>query len=576
MRKILLVGNPNVGKSVFFSRLTGVQVITSNYAGTTVEFTKGQTQIGGETAEIIDVPGTYTLEPTCKAEEVACAMLKECAGEGRREGDVVVNVVDATNLERNLYLTLELMEHGIPVVVALNMWDETKHLGITIDVKKLEDWLGVPVVPTVAVTGEGFKELVEKILAARVPAVRKHSRGERWADIGKVVAEIQVIEHRHHTWLDWLQDLSVHPVSGIPLALIIIYLAFKLTRLVAESFITYIADPFFDGIWAPLLMRLGDWLGAGFWHDILIGKLIGGQIDFVQSFGVLSTAVYVEFAMVLPYIFAFYLVLSILEDFGYLPRLAVLVDNIMHRIGLHGYAIIPTLLGLGCNVPGILATRILESRRERFIAATLISIGIPCAALQAMIVGVLGKYGGSTIATVYLTLFVVWIFLGLVLNRILPGFSPELLIEIPPYRLPPLKALAQKVWMRVWGFITEAAPVVLLGVLAVNILYMIGIFNFLSGLFAPVITTILGLPKEAAAAILIGFLRKDVAVGMLLPLNLSVKQLIIGCTVLSMFFPCIATFIILARELGWKDMLKSTAIMIVVALIVGGVLNLVL
>jgi ferrous iron transport protein B len=428
----------------------------------------------------------------------------------------------------------------------------------------------------VAVTGEGFKELVEKILAARVPAVRKHSRGERWADIGKVVAEIQVIEHRHHTWLDWLQDLSVHPVSGIPLALIIIYLAFKLTRLVAESFITYIADPFFDGIWAPLLMRLGDWLGAGFWHDILIGKLIGGQIDFVQSFGVLSTAVYVEFAMVLPYIFAFYLVLSILEDFGYLPRLAVLVDNIMHRIGLHGYAIIPTLLGLGCNVPGILATRILESRRERFIAATLISIGIPCAALQAMIVGVLGKYGGSTIATVYLTLFVVWIFLGLVLNRILPGFSPELLIEIPPYRLPPLKALAQKVWMRVWGFITEAAPVVLLGVLAVNILYMIGIFNFLSGLFAPVITTILGLPKEAAAAILIGFLRKDVAVGMLLPLNLSVKQLIIGCTVLSMFFPCIATFIILARELGWKDMLKSTAIMIVVALIVGGVLNLVL
>jgi ferrous iron transport protein B len=323
-------------------------------------------------------------------------------------------------------------------------------------------------------------------------------------------------------------------------------------------------------------MRLGDWLGAGVLHDILIGKLINGRIDFVQSFGVLSTAVYVEFAMVLPYIFAFYLVLSALEDFGYLPRLAVLVDNIMHRIGLHGYAIIPTLLGLGCNVPGILATRILESRRERFIAATLISIGIPCAALQAMIVGVLGKHGGGAIATVYLTLFIVWIFLGLVLNRILPGFSPELLIEIPPYRLPPLKALAQKVWVRVWGFITEAAPVVLMGVLAVNILYMVGIFSFLSGLFAPVITTILGLPKEAAAAILIGFLRKDVAVGMLLPLNLSVKQLIIGCTVLSMFFPCIATFIILARELGWKDMLKSTAIMVAAALVVGGVLNLVL
>ncbi|GAH88259.1 unnamed protein product, partial [marine sediment metagenome] len=247
---------------------------------------------------------------------------------------------------------------------------------------------------------------------------------------------------------------------------------------------------------------------------------------------------------------AFYLVLGLLEDIGYLPRLAVLMDTIMHRLGLHGYAIIPTLLGFGCNVPAVLATRILESKRERFITATLISIAVPCAALQAMIFGLVGERGGQYVAIVYGTLFVVWIILGIILNRAVKGFSPELLIEIPPYRLPSWRAVLQKLWMRAYGFLVEAVPIILGAVLVINILYFFRVFDAIANFTAPVVTGLLGLPKEAVTALVIGFLRKDVALGMLAPLALTAEQLVVGCVVLAMFFPCIATFVVLLRELG--------------------------
>lgn len=577
MKKILLMGNPNVGKSAFFSRLTDVHLITSNYPGTTVEFTKGYMLMNGKKTEVIDVPGTYTLEPTCKAEEVACDMLKKATKKIVHESNVIINVVDATNLERNLSLTLELMEQKVPIILALNMWDDTKHKGISIDIQKLSRWLKIPVIPTVAVTGEGFAKLISEINNAPVPRVRKHTYLERWEDIGKVIKEIQNIEHRHHSLLDTIQDLTIKPFIGLIFAAFIAFLSFKIIRFIGEGIINYLANPFFENIWKPFLVKLSILFGAqGFIHDIIIGKLINGQIDFVQSFGVLSTALYIEFAMVLPYLIAFYFILGMLEDSGYLPRLAVLVDNIFHHLGLHGFAIVPTLLGFGCNVPGILATRILESTRERFIASTLISIAVPCAALQAMIIGFLGKYGVLPLLIVYGTLFLNWLILGFTLNKLIPGFSPELLLEIPPYRFPPLLIFWKKLLMRIKGFINEAAPIVLIGVLVVNILYHFGIFNLLADFTAPLIKGLLGLPKEAITAIIIGFLRKDVAVGMLIPLSLTIKQLIISSVVLSMFFPCIATFIILLKELGWKYFIRSTFIMLAASLFTGGILNLVL
>jgi ferrous iron transport protein B len=563
------MGNPNVGKSVLFSRLTGVRVIASNYPGTTIGYTRGYMKLGDNTAEVIDVPGTYTLEPTSEAEQIACQMLNT--------GDLVVNVVDATNLERNLYLTLQLLERNIPVIVALNLWDDTKHRGIDIDLDKLRELLRVPVIPTVAVTGQGIKELVENIPKATSPVVPARSRDDRWVAIGGIVDQVQRVTHRHHTWLERLGDASVKPLTGGIIALAVLAGAFLIIRLIGEGLIIYALDPFFNNLWAPLMLRLSNLLGgAGLLHDILVGKISGGQVDFLASFGLLTTGLYIEFAVVLPYLVSFYLVLGLLEDIGYLPRLAVLMDTIMHRMGLHGYAIIPTLLGLGCNVPAILATRILESRRERFIAATLISIAIPCASLQAMIFGLVGKQGGQYVALVYGTLFLVWIVLGIILNRVTGGFSPELLIEIPPYRLPPWRTVLQKLWIRVSSFLKEAFPIILGSIAVINILYILGVFDAIANFTAPVVTGLLGLPKEAVTAIVIGFVRKDVALGMLAQLALSPGQLVVGTVVLAMFFPCVATFVVLIRELGVINMLKSVGIMLAAVLLVGGALNLIL
>jgi ferrous iron transport protein B len=234
------------------------------------------------------------------------------------------------------------------------------------------------------------------------------------------------------------------------------------------------------------------------------------------------------------------------------------------------------LLGLGCNVPGALATRIFDTRRERFVSATLMAICVPCMAQIAMVAGLLGKYGAAGLGPVFGTLALLWVVLALILNRALPGEAPEIFTEIPPYRIPYHRAVAQKVWLRTRQFVSEAIPYVLLGVLIVNALYSLHLIQFLGRLFAPVLTTVLGLPEEAIAALLVGFLRKDVAVGMLAPLGLGLKQLIIACVLLTVYFPCAATFAVLLREFGTRDMLKAMGLMILVALSAGGALNLIL
>ena len=563
------MGNPNVGKSVIFSRLTGVNVITSNYPGTTVDFKNGTVKFGEDKAEIIDVPGSYTLDPTSKAEEVAVEMLKE--------GDVVINVVDATNLERNLHLTLEILERGLPTVVVLNIWDETKHKGIVIDVDKLKEHLGVPVIPTVAVTGEGIKELTSTVPIK--PSHPKRTEDERWSEIGRIIMDVQTVTHHHHTLLERMGDLSIKPLSGAIIAIAVMIASFEFIRFIGEGLIEYVFDPLFEVYYKPIISSFGEILGSGLLFDIIIGKLIEGEIDYTQSMGLLTTGLYVPFAMVLPYVFSFYLGLGLLEDSGYLPRLAVLADTIMHRIGLHGLSIIPMFLGLGCNVPGALSTRVLETKKQRFIAATLMAVAIPCIAQIAMITGLIGSVSGGRrigFVIVFLTLFLVWLTLGMLLGKIMKGESPEIFMEIPPYRIPSISATFKKLWMRVRSFLAEAIPFMLLGVLIINALYSFGVIQYISVIFAPVISGLLGLPAEAVGALVVGFLRKDVAIGMLIPLGLTMKQVIVASVVLAMYFPCVATFVVLIRELGVIDMLKSSVIMVASAFLVGGLLNVIL
>lgn len=564
MKKIVLMGNPNVGKSVVFSRLTGANVIASNYPGTTVDFYEGSMRLEGEHVKIIDAPGTYSLKPTNKAEEVSASLFEDA--------DIIINVVDATNLERNLYLTLEILEREKPTVIALNLWDETKHLGIEIDYKKLEEMLGVPVVPTVALTGEGIKELVERLKEAKKVEFPRLSEDEKWVKIGKIIKEVEAIKHHHHTLRERLSDITIKPVTGIPIAIIIVAFSFFVVRIIGEGLITYVFDPLFDAYY-PVATGISNFLGSGIIHDILIGTLIDGKIDYMQSMGLLTTGLYVPFGAVLPYIISFYFTLSLLEDSGYLPRLATLVDNIFHKLGMHGHGIVPVFLGLGCNVPGVLSSRALETRKQRFISATLTAISVPCMAQTAMIFGILGPYGMRYVAMVYATLFAVFIIAGLLLNKFVKGESPEIFLDIPPYRRPSMKAIAKKTWMRIRWFLEDAIPWLFLGVLLVNILYAIGFLQWLGNVFSPITSGWLGLPDESTTALLIGFLRKDLAVGMLLPLGMKPMQLVIATTILAIYFPCIATFAVMLKELGIKDLMKSVAIMIATALIVGGAMR---
>lgn len=570
MKKISLMGCPNVGKSVVFSRLTGVSVISSNYPGTTVDFTKGTTSISGEKFELIDVPGTYSLEPTSKAEEVAQTMLQE--------GDIVIDVIDSTHLERNLYLTLEILGRKKPTIVALNLWDETKHVGIDIDVDKLEKLLDVPIVPTCAITGEGIKELASKLGDARQSkAIEPMSEEERWLKVGEIVSEVQVVHHRHHTIWEHIADTTVKPITGIPIAISVILLTFLFIIGIGNLIIEYLMDPIFYNYYGPWVIGvINSFSPDGLLHDILIGKSSIESLDFTQSFGLLTTGLYVPFSMVLPFVITFYLMLSLLEDAGYLPRLAVLVDTGLHKLGLHGSAVVPTILGFGCNVPGALATRILETDKQRFMAVTLMAIAVPCMAQSAMIFGILGRYGMKWIFIVYSTLFVLYIIIGLFLKKIVRGESPELLLEVPPYRKPDPSTLLKKTGTKAYGFLAEAVPFVILGVFIVNLLYVSGVIGVLSTAFSPVLTTLLGLPEGAIIALIMGFLRKDIAIGMLLPLGMSPQQLTISCIILTTYFPCIATFFVLLHELGIKNMLKAAGVMITVSLTVGIIMRLIL
>jgi len=565
--KILLAGNPGAGKSVLFTRLTGSLVISDNFPGTAIGFSTGHMRLADVTAEVIDTPGVYSLESSGQAGEVARKML--------RDGDVVVNVVNATNLERDLYLTMELLEERIPVVVALNVWDDAHHKGIEIDLALLTQLLGVPVIPTVATTGEGIKDLVESIPGAILKADPQQTREERWIRIGEIIGQVQKVTHRHHTFGESLADATVKPLPGTIIALTIAVAVFLFVVYGGEAIFRFIAQPVFNVLWLPVVTAISN-LTANAWllHDILIGRLINGQIDFMESWGLLTTALYVPFALVLPYIITFYFALGLLEDTGYLPRLAVMIDTLMHRFGMHGYAIIPTIIGFGCNVPAMLATRMLESRKERFIAMTLIAIAVPCASLQALIIGLVGQHGIQYVIIIYATLMVTWVVIGIILNWAVKGFTPELLIEIPPYRLMPWKLMLEKLWIRVRGFIIEAVPIMIIAVPVINLLYVTGIFQAIADFTAPVVSGLLGLPSSAIAAIFVAVFRMDAAMALLAPLQLTAKQLVVSSVVLVMFFPCIASLTVMLREMGFWSLLKALGIMIVAGLVVGGLLNL--
>ncbi len=563
----LMAGNPNVGKSLLFSRLTGIGILSSNFPGTTVGLNYGTTVFNGENYNIIDIPGLYRLEEKWLIEGKKRDLFKEL------KYDFIVCVADASHLERNLYFTLELMSLGKPVILLLNKFDEALRKGISIDVRGLSKQLGIPVIAAVATTGEGLRRLevtVDKLVkndgkqerTLAIPAAPE----EKWRLIGEIVGRVQKIKHKHASFTEKLQGWATNPVSGLFIALGVLLVSLYLVVTLGELIIGLL-EPLYENYYFPFLQQIFAFLEGTPWYWFLLGD--GGE----QYFGVLSDGLKIALVDVMPYVLVFYSLLGFLGELGYLPRLAVLLDRLLHRIGLHGYGAIPIMLGFGCKVPAVMGVRVLETRRERIIALALILVLAPCISQTAMILSMLSPYGIKYLLIVFGVLFINGIVAGTILNKLLKGETPEMFMEIPSWSIPQLRPLARKIWLRMKEYFSDALPLILAGVLFVDLMQFSGLTDWLAKIFRYPVEYLLNLPVEATPVLFLGFLRKDVSIALLEPFSLPPDQLAVACVFMAMYLPCVATFFVMLRENGLKDTLRIVVLTFGLALLSATVLR---
>lgn len=571
---IVLAGNPNVGKSVIFGWLTGKYVEVSNYPGTTVEILKGR--FGDRT--VVDTPGVYGLSSFNDEERIA----RDAVLSARS----VVNVVNAARLQQDLFLTLQIIDAGLPVVVALNMMDEAAAQGIAVDPEELSSVLGVPVIPCTAVRGEGLEELRAAVAEARpghrdrrladelarrypqapVPAALLAYEGdeETAALYGVPAGECREESYRlrrervdaicrrvvHETDRGSrrgirLGRLAVRPLTGLPILVAVLALMFYvLGVVVAGHVVGFTEGTVMNGFYVPFVQRLpAHILRPG----SVAGRLLAGE------FGVLTMGVTYLFGLLLPLVVAFHLMMAILEDSGYLPRMAVLADRLLTRIGLNGRAVIPIILGFGCVTMATVTTRLLGTRRERFIATLLLGLAIPCSAQLGVIAGMVAPLGPGYVALYLVTLALVFGLTGLVLNRVVPGQSSDLLIELPPMRWPRPANVLTKTWHKSRHFVVETAPIFLGGSLLIALVDLTGALSRVHLFTRPLISGWLGLPPETATAFIMGLLRRDFGAAGLSSIPMSSAQTLVALITMTLFVPCVASMMIIWRERGWKE-----------------------
>jgi small GTP-binding protein len=553
--RFVLIGQPNCGKSTLFNQVAGYKAETGNFSGTTVSFTESKVRVNGKVIQLADLPGTFTLRGTNPAEAEVLRFIDS------HEVDAVINVLDATHLNQGLELTLELLRVNRPVIVAMNMMDEAARMGLSIDGPALMSKLGVPVLPLVASKGHGVKALFLKTLQVaqdgQVNPTHTWKHNDellRHQQAGALVQAIVSQGEKKLSWRDRLDDVLLHPFWGFVAMVLILYVFFQ------------VVYGFGKILEAPLLLvfnafssRVATFIGT----STFLGQLTTGLVQGVSG----------GIAIVLPYLVPFLFGLGLLEDIGYLPRIAFLMDGLMHRLGLHGKAIVPFILGYGCNVPAVMSTRILEERKDRIIAAAL-AVLVPCAARLSVVFGLVAFYLGPGWALgIYLFNIFVIALTGGILSRLLPEDTPGLILEMPGYHIPTLKNVANKTWFRVREFIVEAWPLLILGsvILAALVYFNLSpIFNFI---FRP-FTWILGLPAETAVPLIFGVLRKELSLIMLrqaLGVNdfsqaLTSLQMLTFTVFVVFYVPCLATLSVLRRELGWRTMLAVSALTVVIAL----------
>lgn len=644
-----LAGNPNVGKSSVFNHLTGLGVITANYPGKTVEISVGTTSLNGQRIAIVDLPGTYALGGVSEDQWVA----RQTVLEGKP--NAIIMVVDATNLARNLYMVLQFLDLGFPLVLALNIVDEAEREGIHTDADALASLLGVPVVPTVAVSGRGLDEVIRKAIdithsktphqpwprygrdvaeaveslaesiastgeplpyglppravavlllegdqefVERVgsmssgPKILEWAQGaavaiegghdepaplriarERHGLAGSLASQVQTMEKRPTTLTERLWHYTTSPVTGMIILLAVLGIVFATLFYVGEALSRLV-----NGFWSIVVAPPVHALVEGTLGDGILGKTVLWGAD---------AGVQAALSVGIPYILTFYLILALLEDSGYLNSAAFLTDRVMHRIGLHSRAVIPLIAGAGCSVPAVIGTRVLTSVRERVIASTLIVL-IPCSARTAVILGAVALYvGWQSALAVYLIVFGVVALAGMGLNRIMPGQSEGLVMELFPFRVPSPTSVVKKTWNRFQEFLFVATPIMLVGSMALGALYESGYVWYLTGPLAPVVEGWLGLPSVAGLALIFAILRKELALQLLVALAvvqfgrgadnllqfMSGSQIVTYAVVNTLYIPCIATFAVLGHELGWRRTALIAAFTIVLATILGGLVH---
>jgi ferrous iron transport protein B len=563
MKKIILAGNPNVGKSLLFSRITRIGIVTANYAGTTVETKVGKFNFQGIEYEIVDGPGIYSFDEYSETDQIAVKLINE--------GDIILNVIDATNLERSLNLTLQLLKMKKPMVVCLNFWDDTVHKGITINTQTLGMLLDIPVITVSALYDEGIPKLLASIENAKVSSLAVEP-GEQWNIIGSILCQVQTLKHRHHTLLERISDFMLHPVGGIVTAVFVLLSTLLIVRYMGEGLIKFVFEPFYSQLYNPFIQGIISHIPS----DLIQGLLLGHSSDPLESFGMLTSGVYIALVQVFPYFFTFYFVFGFLEDFGYLPRLAVVLDRLFHKLGLHGYSSIPVMLGLGCKVPAFMSTRSLTNKREKVLTAALIFMSVPCLSQSAMIVSLGMRYGVLTVLSIYGILAATAIGTNFLMNKLYKkGETSEFFTEFPSCRLPTFRILTDKLRIRIVEYFAEVLPMIAVGVLLMNILNAIHVLSFITDLIRKPVGWLLGLPPDIAPIMLLNFLRKDASVALLVSLNLDAYQFIIACVFLVLSTPCIASLFTLIKELGARTSLKIFCVIFSATIVITTLLHLV-
>jgi ferrous iron transport protein B len=635
--RIALAGNANVGKSVIFNQLTGLNQIVGNWPGKTVERAEGTLHFKGHTIRIIDLPGIYSLSTFSMEEIVSRDYIAV------EKPDIIINVIDASTLERNLYFTLQLLELEAPIIIDLNQVDFAAKKGVRIDVEKLSKTLGVPVNPTVAITGSGINELLSTVIAVisgqrklkplkvkygkeiekRVQAIEKLVSAKlpqlctvypaRWISIKllerdtDVAGKLKNYESGKEV-LDYAEKLAgeLETVHGEPSPVIIASEKYGFATKIAKAVTTIEAPPKIsleqklDALTTHRILGypiLAAVLASMFALIFAGGNLISAGLDYVFSIfttytesvlssllpeiavslivkGILS-GIIAGITIALPYIVPFYILLALLEDSGYLPRAAFLMDNLMHKIGLHGKAFIPLILGYGCSVPACIGCRIMETERERFLAAFVVVL-IPCAARTVVILGLVGRYVGlqAALALYVFDLILVFI-LGRIAFKVLPGEPVGLIMEMPSYKKPSLRNITLKTWSRIRDFVFMAFPIIIAGSITIEALSLSGLMNYVVEAASPLMSGWLGLPPAAGIPLIFGVLRKEltlILLSELVPLTtLSHVQMIVFTLVTMIYIPCLATIAACIREFGWKKALAITVIDIALALFLGGI-----